>query len=218
MRRPTARGRFVTIEGGEGAGKSTQTARLAATLEASGIATLATREPGGTPRAERIRALLLEPGEARWEPATEVLLHFAARVENVARTIEPALAAGRIVICDRFSDSTLAYQGYGAGAPIPLIRAIADAALGGFRPDLTLILDVDPELGLARTRARSTARDRYESQPLDFHRRVREGFLELAADASDRCVVLDAAPAEDAVAEAVLGEVAARFPRVARCR
>ena len=212
------RGRFITIEGGEGAGKSTQTARLAATLQARGIATLVTREPGGTPEAERIRALLLEPGEAGWDAATEVLLYFAARVENVAKTIEPALAAGRIVICDRFADSTLAYQGYGAGAPIPTIRAIADAALGGFRPDLTLILDIGPEPGLARTRARSATSDRYESQPLDFHRRVREGFLEVAAAAPDRCVVLDAAPAEDAVAEAVLDAVVARFPELAQCR
>ena len=209
------RGRFITVEGGEGAGKSTQTARLAASLEASGIASLVTREPGGTPEAERIRALLLEPGEAGWEAATEVLLYFAARVQNVARTIRPALAAGRVVICDRFADSTLAYQGYGAGAPIPLIRAVADAALGGFLPDLTLILDVDPELGLARARARSAASDRYESQPLDFHRRVREGFLEIAADAPARCVVVDAARAENAVAEAVLAEVVARFPRMA---
>ena len=209
------RGRFITIEGGEGAGKSTQTARLALTLEARGIATMVTREPGGTPEAERIRALLLDPGEAGWEPATEVLLYFAGRVENVAKTVEPALAAGRTVICDRFADSTLAYQGYGAGASTALIRSIAEAALGGFRPDLTLILDIDPELGLERTRTRSAAQDRYESQPLDYHRRVREGFLAIAAGAPGRCVVLDAAPAEDRVAGAVLAEVAKRFEEMA---
>ena len=209
------RGRFITIEGGEGAGKSTQTARLARSLEGRGIPVMVTREPGGTAEAERIRGLLLDPGGAGWEPATEVLLYFAGRVENVAKTVEPALAAGRIVICDRFSDSTLAYQGYGAGAPLAAIRSIADAALGGFEPDLTLVLDMDPEIGLERTGKRSAARDRYESLPLDYHRRVREGFLAIAADAPERCVVIDATPDEDRVAEAILAEVAARFEEAA---
>ncbi len=208
------RGRFVTIEGGEGAGKSTQTARLAQALERRGIGTLVTREPGGTPAAERIRALLLDPGAADWEPATEVLLYYAARAENVAKTIEPALATGRTVICDRFADSTLAYQGYGAGVPVDLVRAVGNAALGGFGPDLTLILDFDPELGLARTRARSDARDRYESRPLDFHRRVREGFLAIAADAPERCAVIDAAAAEDAVAAEILARYTRRFGQI----
>ena len=209
------RGRFITFEGGEGAGKSTQTARLAQSLERRGIATMVTREPGGTVEAERIRVLLLDPGEAGWESATEVLLYFAGRVENVAKTVEPALAAGRTVICDRFADSTLAYQGYGAGAPLAAIRSIEEAALGGFRPDLTLILDIDPAVGLERTRKRSAARDRYESLPLDYHRRVREGFLAIAAEAPERCAVIDAAPAEDLVAEAILAEVVARFEEAA---
>lgn len=205
------RGRFITIEGGEGAGKSTHAARLAQSLEARGIPTLVTREPGGTAEAERIRALLLDPGEMGWEPATEVLLHFAGRVENVAKTVEPALAEGRIVICDRFADSTLAYQGYGAGASLSAIRSIAEAALGGFEPDLTLVLDIDPVVGLERTGKRSAAPDRYERLPLDYHRRVREGFLAIAAGAPDRCVVIDTAPDEDRVAEAVLAEVERRF-------
>ncbi len=209
------RGRFITVEGGEGAGKSTQAARLAETLERRGIATLVTREPGGTPEAERIRALLLDPGGAGWEASTEVLLYFAGRVENVAKTVEPALAEGRIVICDRFADSTLAYQGYGADVPLASIRAVADAALGGFRPDLTLILDIDPALGLARTRSRPAASDRYESRPLDYHRRVRDGFLEIAADAPARCVVVDAAQPADRVADAVLAAVTARFAELA---
>ena len=211
MRRPTARGRFITVEGGEGAGKSTQAARLAASLEARGVPVLVTREPGGSPEAERIRALLLGPGAAAWEATTEVLLYFAGRVENVAKTVEPALAAGRAVVCDRFADSTLAYQGYGDGAPVALIRAIADAALGGFEPDLTLVLDIDPAEGIERIRARSPARDRYETRPLDYHRRVREGFLEIAARAPGRCAVIDAAASEDAVAGAVLAAVLGRF-------
>ena len=211
MRRPTERGRFITIEGGEGAGKSTQAARLAAILEARGIATMVTREPGGTGKAERIRELLLDPGETGWEPETEVLLYFAGRVENVAKTIEPALVAGRTVICDRFADSTLAYQGYGSLAPLQSIRSIGEAALGGFRPDLTLILDIDPEMGLARTRTRSSFRDRYEREVLDYHRRVRRGFLAIAEDDPHRCVVVDAAASVDAVAQAVLARIEARF-------
>lgn len=205
------RGRFITIEGGEGAGKSTHAARLAQSLEARGLATLVTREPGGTPEAERIRALLLDPGEVAWEPATEVLLHFAGRVENVAKTVEPALAEGRIVICDRFADSTLAYQGYGSGVPPATIRAIWNAALGGFRPDLTLILDIDPEAGLRRAGKRLATRDRYESLPLEYHRRVREGFLAIAADAPERCAVIDATPDQDRVAAAVLAQVERRL-------
>ena len=203
--------RFITIEGGEGAGKSTQTARLARSLEGRGIPVMVTREPGGTAEAERIRDLLLAPGTSGWEPETEVLLYFAGRVENLTKTVKPALADGRTVICDRFADSTLAYQGYGAGAPLELIRSIGEAALGGFQPDLTLILDMDPETGLERTRSRSAFQDRYERQLLDYHRRVRKGFLAIAADAPERCVVIDAAPDEDRVAERVLAEVERRF-------
>ena len=205
------RGRFITIEGGEGAGKSTHAARLAQSLERRGIPTLITREPGGTAEAERIRALLLDPGEAGWEPASEVLLHFAGRAENVAKTVKPALAAGRIAICDRFADSTLAYQGYGSGVPLATIRAIEDAALDGFRPDLTLILDIDPALGLERARKGSIAADRYESEPLDFHRRVRDGFLEIAAAEPERCAVIDSARDEDCVAGEILSAVLRRL-------
>ncbi|MDE0061149.1 MAG: dTMP kinase [Defluviicoccus sp.] len=205
------RGRFITVEGGEGAGKSTQAARLAETLERRGIATLVTREPGGTRRAERLRELLLDPEETGWEPETEVLLYFAGRVENVAKTIEPALAAGRTVICDRFADSTLAYQGYGSLASLETIRSIGEAALRGFRPDLTLILDIDPKMGLARTRSRSAFQDRYERELFDYHRRVRQGFLAIAEDDPDRCAVVDAAASVGAVAEAVLARVEARF-------
>ena len=211
MRHPTARGRFITVEGGEGAGKSTQAARLADSLERRGVPVLVTREPGGSPEAERIRALLLDPGAAEWEAVTEVLLYFAGRVENVAKTVEPALAAGRVVVCDRFADSTLAYQGYGAGAEIGAIRSIARAALGGFEPDLTLILDIDPEIGIERVRTRSAVRDRYETRPLDYHRKVREGFLAIAAEAPGRCAVIDAARPEDEVAGAIFAAVSGRF-------
>ena len=205
------RGRFITIEGGEGAGKSTHAARLAHSLERRGMPTLVTREPGGTAEAERIRALLLDPGEAGWEAATEMLLHFAGRAENVAKTVKPALAAGRIVVCDRFADSTLAYQGYGSGVPLAAIRSVGEAALDGFRPDFTLILDLDPALGLERARKRPTAADRYESEPLDFHRRVRNGFLEIAAAEPERCAVIDSAQDEDRVAEEILAAVLRRL-------
>lgn len=209
------RGRFITIEGGEGAGKSTHAARLARSLEGRGIPTLVTREPGGTVEAERIRALLLDPGDAGWEPESEVLLHFAGRAENVAKTVKPALAAGRTVICDRFADSTLAYQGYGSGVHLATIRTIGDAALDGFRPDLTLILDIDPALGLERARKGSTAADRYESEPLDFHRRVREGFLEIAAAEPGRCTVIDSTQDEDRVAGEILSAVLHRLEETA---
>ena len=205
------RGLFITIEGGEGAGKSTQATRLLQSLERRGIPTMVTREPGGTAEAERIRALLLGSGKADWEPETEVLLYFAGRVENVTKTIRPALDNGSTVICDRFSDSTLAYQGYGAGAPLGLIRSIGRAALGRFQPDLTLILDIDPEEGLERTRTRSAFQDRYERQLLDFHRRVRNGFLEIAAAEPGRCAVIDSARDEDRVAEEILAAAVRRL-------
>ncbi len=205
-------GRFITFEGGEGAGKSTQAAYLARALRARGHAILATREPGGTPGAERIRALMLEDAGYAWDPLSEALMHFAARREHVEKTIRPALAEGRWVISDRFADSTLAYQGYGAGGPIEAIRAIEPATLGAFRPDLTVILDLDAAAGLARARARAPAGDRYEKQPLAFHQRLREGFRAIAKNAPERCVVIDAGRDEAAIAAAVLEAVDRRLP------
>ena len=196
-----ARGRFITLEGGEGAGKSTQCRRLASALAAAGLPVLRTREPGGTPGAERIRDLLL--GHGPWETVAEAMLHFAARREHVARVIRPFIEAGGWVVCDRFADSTLAYQG-AQGLPREVWSRLADVAIEGFGPDLTLVLDLPVEAGIARAAARSSA-DRYERMGAAFHRRVREGFLAIAAAEPRRCAVIDAGVA----AEAVFAEVAA---------
>lgn len=189
-------GRFITLEGGEGAGKTTQAKRLAAALTEAGLPVLRTREPGGAPGAERIRGLLL--GGGSWDPVAEAMLHFAARREHLARTIRPALAAGITVISDRFADSTLAYQGAGQGLSRLVWEQLAAVALEGFAPDLTLILDLPPETGMARAAGRGEP-DRYERLGLGFHQRVREAFLATAAAEPARCRVVDAARDADAV-------------------
>lgn len=191
-----ARGYFITLEGGEGAGKSTQARRLALALAAAGVPVLRTREPGGAPGAERIRDLLLSPGS--WDSLTEAMLHFAARREHVVRSIRPMLEAGAWVICDRFADSTLAYQGAGQGLAFETWARLCDLTLEGLQPDLTLILDLPVEAGLARAAARSTA-DRYEKLGADFHARIRAGFADIARREPTRCVVLDAARDAEAV-------------------
>jgi len=191
-----ARGYFITLEGGEGAGKSTQARRLAVALAAAGLPVLRTREPGGAPGAERIRELLLSPGS--WDSLTEAMLHFAARREHVVRSIRPMLEAGAWVICDRFADSTLAYQGAGQGLAHETWARLCDLTLEGLQPDLTLILDLPVEAGLARAAGRSAA-DRYEKLGADFHARIRAGFHEIARREPTRCVVLDAARDKEAV-------------------
>lgn len=205
-----ARGRLITFEGGEGAGKSTQIERLALALRSSGSDVLITREPGGTPGAEAIRRLLVEGASDRWAPVTEILLHTAARHDHVERTIRPALAAGRLVLCDRFVDSTRVYQGIAGGAGLDLVDRLHSLTFGDLESDLTLILDVPVETGLAR---RHKARDagRYERMGVDFHTRVRQGFLDLGRRAPERCVVIDAAREIDAVARAVADTVGARL-------
>jgi dTMP kinase len=195
-----ARGYFITLEGGEGAGKSTQARRLALALAAAGVPVLRTREPGGAPGAERIRDLLLSPGS--WDSLTEAMLHFAARREHVVRSIRPMLEAGAWVICDRFADSTLAYQGAGQGLAHETWARLCDLTLEGLQPDLTLILDLPVEAGLARAGARSAA-DRYEKLGADFHARIRAGFADIARREPTRCVVLDAARDAEAVYAAI---------------
>jgi dTMP kinase len=204
------RGRFVTLEGGEGAGKTTQIARLAAALRARGIEVVTSREPGGSPGAEAIRRLLVAGDTGRWDGLTEALLHFAARRDHLLRTVWPALEAGKWVLCDRFADSTLAYQGYGHGLPEATIRDLYRLAVGAFAPDLTLILDLPPETGLARAGARG-GDDRYERMDLAFHRRLRAGFLAIAEAEPGRCLVIDAAPDPDTVAAALIAGVWARL-------
>jgi dTMP kinase len=193
-------GRFITIEGGEGAGKSTQAARLRDALRAAGRRVALTREPGGTPGAEALRRLLLS-GEIAWSLDAEVLLHFAARADHVEGLIRPALADGAWVVSDRFFDSTMVYQGFGQGADRGKIRALS--AMLGIVPDLTLVLDVPVETSLARLAARAAGQDRYERLGAAFFARVRDGFRTVAAEAPERCALIDATPDTDTVAAAI---------------
>ena len=184
-------GKFITLEGGEGAGKSTLAKGLAAQLEAAGYDTLVTREPGGTPNAEAIRAMLMEGDTNRWSPLAETLLLYAARVDHVEAVVKPAMAQGIWVSCDRFSDSTRAYQGAAGGLPTHQIEAIHAASLAGFAPDLTLVVDLDPEVGLARTLARGETPTRFERHPTSFHHDLRQAFLDIAEREPVRCAVID---------------------------
>jgi dTMP kinase len=204
-------GYFITLEGGEGAGKSTQLRRLAAALAQKDIAVVTTREPGGSPGAEEIRALLVNGAPGRWDALTETLLVYAARADHVKCTIGPALLAGKWVICDRFTDSTYAYQGAGRGLARETIRRIDSVVLDDFTPHLTLVLDLDIETGLGRAGKRGPAESRFENFDRTFHERLRQGFLDIAKRYPDRCVVIDAAQDEDAVAAAIWAAVARRF-------
>jgi dTMP kinase len=206
---PSVGGRFITLEGPEGAGKTVLARRLAEALEQRGHMVRLTREPGGTPLGERVRGLLLErsSGDLAIDARADALLFNAARAQLVAEVIRPALEAGEVVLCARFADSTLAYQGYGAGLPIDQLRAIAAVATGGLTPDLTVLLDVDPEVGLRRKAP--GARNRFEASfDLDFHRRVRAGFLELAAQEPERWRVIDSSRHVDRVFDELLRMVA----------
>lgn len=205
------KGRFITFEGGEGAGKSTQLKRLAASLRKRGIDVVTTREPGGSPGAEQIRGLLVSGDPDRWDGTTEALLHFAARRDHMRSTVWPALEAGKWVLCDRFADSTLAYQGYGHGLPHEAIRDLYRVTLGDFAPDLTLILDLPVEAGLKRAAARGGAEDRYEKMDRAFHQRLRDGFLTIATQEPRRCAVVPADQSEDRVAAVILAVVDERL-------
>jgi dTMP kinase len=205
----TRRGRLITFEGGEGAGKSTQIACLADALRGAGIDPLVTREPGGTPGAEQIRTLLLEGAPERWLPLTEVLLLLAARHDHVVRRVAPALTAGRWVLCDRFIDSTRVYQGMAGAVGEAVVERLHDTVLGDLRPDLTVILDVPVATGLRRRAA--SGQHRYEQMTSAFHEQVREGFLAVARAEPDRCAVIDASRPADAVASDVRALMARRF-------
>jgi len=207
------RGRFLTLEGGEGAGKSAQARRLAFALRERGRRVTLTREPGGSPHAEALRQILLSGEAVRFGAGAEALLFSAARIDHIDTTIEPALARGEWVISDRFADSTRAYQGAAGRLDPSFIRRLEQVAVGDKRPDLTLILDLPPEQGLARANARrgAEAADRFEREGLSFHRALREAFLQIAREESTRCVVIDAGRAEPEVAEAIWAAVAERF-------
>jgi dTMP kinase len=207
---PRGPGLFVTFEGGEGTGKSTQIARLVERLAARGPRPLVTREPGGTPLAERIRDVLLDPAYAP-SPLTEALLMEAARADLVKRVIGPALAEGRVVLCDRYADSTLAYQGAGRGLDESLLAEWNRVATGGLTPDLTLLFDLDPGLGLARRGGAAEGTNRLDQEPAAFHARVRERYLALAEADAGRWVVLDAATDPERLAGEVARHVEARL-------
>jgi len=206
-----APGRFITLEGGEGAGKSTQIARLADWLKTRGRDVVTTREPGGAPGAEMIRRLLVEGPAERWDGTTEALLHFAARRDHLRATVWPALERGTWVVSDRFADSTRAYQGYGHGLDLESLDRLYEVAVDGFHPDLTIILDLPVETGLARAAARRGTETRYESLPRDFHERVRQGFREIAKNEPKRCTIVDASQDIDGIAQAIARAVAERL-------
>ncbi len=211
----TGRGRFVTLEGGEGTGKSTQAECLAAWLRAKGLEVVKTREPGGSDGAERLRAVLLDAEPATWDPMTEALIVSAARRNHLEQTIKPALARGAWVVCDRFADSTTAYQGHGHGVNLAALDVLYDLAAGPFLPDLTLVLDLDPATALARTGTRGTT-NRFERLPPAFHHRVQLGFLDIASREADRCELVSAEGSVDVVAARVQVIVARRMAGWAR--
>ena len=204
---PVARGIFITFEGAEGSGKTTQIRAAADFLRAAGREVVVTREPGGTPIADRIRAILLDRASDGLTPAAELLLYFAARAQHVAEVIRPALAAGKTVLCDRFADATAAYQGHGRSLDLARIAEWNAWATDGLAPDLTVLLDLPVEDGLTRARRRVSesggAEGRFEAEDLAFHRRVRDGYLALAAAHPERIVRVDATGPADAVAARV---------------
>jgi dTMP kinase len=204
------RGKFITVEGGEGAGKSTQVSLLVTALGRIGLPVRATREPGGSPGGEAIRRLLLEGEGERWDAISEALLLVAARHDHVIRLIRPSLDHRVWVVSDRFADSTLAYQGYGRGVGPAQLTELHHFALGAFAPDLTVVLDLPIEIGLTRAAARSAA-DRFERLDRDFHERLRQGFRQIAADNPARCVLIDASGDPQTVHRAVLAAVEERL-------
>lgn len=217
-RAPAARGRLITFEGGEGAGKSTQIRRLADRLAERGIEVVVTREPGGSPLAEQLREFVLSGRAAALGPAGEAALFAAARIDHIDSMIAPALARGAFVLCDRFIDSTRAYQGIMGKADPAVIAQLEKAALRGLRPDLTIVLDLPAREGLARAARRRgliSEPDRFEGQDLGFHEGLREAFLDIAAREPDRCRVIDSGAPKDEVAEAIWRLVEARFPAAA---
>ena len=195
-----APGLFITFEGGEGAGKTTQIARLAAKLKEKGAGVLTTREPGGTPEAEAIRTVIVSGSVGRWSPLAETLLINAARDSHLRDKIRPALESGMIVLCDRFMDSTRAYQGAAGGVDPELISTLERQVVGATEPDLTLILDIDPQQGLSRAKSDE---NRFERKSIEFHVKLRAAFREIAKSEPQRCRIVDAGGSQDAVFAAI---------------
>ena len=211
---PRARGRFITLEGGEGAGKSVQAKRLEKRLVALGLGVVCTREPGGSPGAEALREAILSGFAADFSFAGQAFLFAAARIDHLEKTILPALASGAWVVSDRFADSTRAYQGAAGNLPPEFIASLERLTVGSNQPDLTLILDLPPKVGLKRAAERRQGRgpaDRFESEGLPFHQTLRQAFLDIAAAEPRRCVVVDAGGNEEAVAAAIWSAVESRL-------
>lgn len=206
-----SRGRFITFEGGEGTGKSTQVRLLTSYLSQSGIDVVQTREPGGSPSAEDIRPLLVTGAADRWSPMAETLLFNAARVEHWRQVIDPALERGAHVVCDRFSDSTMAYQAYAGGLDPKVVAELHRIALSGVEPDLTFVLDISVDEGLRRAATRRDGETRFERKGRAFHERLRQGFLDIARRAPKRCLIIDATQPIERVHAAVLDALKTRL-------
>lgn len=211
----SAKGTFITFEGGEGAGKTTQAKMLCEALNGAGIETLLTREPGGTFGAEAIRDLVLEGTKDRWSGMTELLLMYAARLDHVEKLIKPALERGVWVVSDRFSDSSLAYQGYARGLGADKVKSVHEAVMDGFGPDLTILFDIDPILAQKRVETRGEELSRFDAESIAFHNVLRDAFLEIANDHSDRIVTVDAAASRDGVHTRILYAVTQKYPALA---
>lgn len=209
------RGKFITFEGGEGAGKTTQAKMLAEALEGAGIETLMTREPGGTFGAEAIRDLVLEGTSDRWSGMTELLLMYAARLDHMEKLIKPALERGVWVISDRFSDSSMAYQGYARKLGPQKVKALHAAVMDGFEPDLTILFDIDPILAQKRVETRGEDLSRFDAESIAFHNTLREAFLNIAETNSDRIFTVDAAASRDGVQTRILFAVSQKYPELA---
>ena len=204
-------GIFITLEGGEGAGKSTQLKLLEDRLATRGIDIIRTREPGGVPSAETIRDLLVNGETDKWRPLTETLLHFAARHEHISRLVQPALENGQWILCDRFADSTTAYQGYAQNIELDTISTLYRLAVGNLEPNLTIILDLPVQVGLERAEDRGIGGTRYERMGIEFHQQLRDGFLKIAANNPHRCSVVDATRSIEEISENIMTLVETRF-------
>ena len=214
-------GLFITFEGGEGSGKTTLINRIGERLTTQGHKVLTTREPGGTPQGEKVRALIVQGDKNSWSPMEEVLLIYAARHAHVRDVIRPALTRGKIVLCDRFTDSTRAYQGYGHGLDLAMIERVDALVLDSFAPDMTFILDVDPAVGIARSKRYLASEsfgvealeDRYENMDLSFHDKIRAGFLDIAAQNKERCAVIKDGQNIDAMSDEVFAALTLALER-----
>ncbi len=210
-----ARGKFITFEGGEGAGKTTQANLLAEALEKAGIETLQTREPGGTFGAESIRELVLEGTSDRWSGMTELLLMYAARLDHVEKLIRPALERGVWVISDRFADSSMAYQGYARGLGADRVSELHEVVMSGFEPDLTILFDMDPVLAQKRVETRGEDLTRFDTESLDFHKNLRIAFLKIADENQNRIHTVDADGSRANVQNRILFALTKQFPELA---